>query len=39
VFDGVLAKPIVPADLVRLLATSRPGAQSGPAGPSEPAPG
>jgi two-component system sensor histidine kinase/response regulator len=39
VFNGVLQKPIDPADLVHLLATSRPGGQSGPAESSEPGPG
>jgi hypothetical protein len=34
-FNGVLAKPIIPADLLLLLATCRSGSQSGPAGSSE----
>jgi CheY-like chemotaxis protein len=34
-FNGVLAKPIVSADLILLLATCRPGGQSGTAGSSE----
>jgi two-component system sensor histidine kinase/response regulator len=38
-FSGVLAKPIVSADLVLLLATCRPRGQSGPDGASERGPG